>query len=54
MGIRVLISGSGKMGSEVLAAVCREEDLEPVGVVDLFAKGDNVSLPDGGRCPVWY
>src|SRR5207302_1074200 len=47
MGIRVLISGSGKMGSEVLAAVCREEDLEPVGVVDLFAKGDNVSLPDG-------
>jgi 4-hydroxy-tetrahydrodipicolinate reductase len=47
MTIRVLISGSGKMGREVLAAVCREPDLEPAGVVDLYAEGDSLSLPDG-------
>jgi len=47
MGIKVLVSGSGKMGTEVLAAVCREGGVEPVGVVDLFAKGDSISLPDG-------
>jgi 4-hydroxy-tetrahydrodipicolinate reductase len=47
MTIRVLISGSGKMGREVLAAVCREPELEPAGVVDLYADGDSVPLPDG-------
>ena len=47
MAIRVLVSGSGKMGREVLAAVCRADDLEPAGVVDLFAKGDSIALPDG-------
>jgi len=47
MTIRVLVSGSGKMGREVLAAVCREEGLEPVGVVDLYADGDSIPLPDG-------
>ena len=47
MTIRVLVSGSGKMGREVLAAVCREEGLEPAGVVDLYADGDLISLPDG-------
>src|SRR6266542_668539 len=47
MGIRVLVSGSGKMGSEVLAAVCREAELEPVGAVDLFANSDQIALPDG-------
>jgi 4-hydroxy-tetrahydrodipicolinate reductase len=45
--IRVLVSGSGKMGRELLAAVCREDNLEPVGVVDLYAGGDSISLPDG-------
>lgn len=47
MPIRVLVSGSGKMGREVLAAACREPDLEPVGVVDFFAKEDYIALPDG-------
>lgn len=47
MSVRVLISGSGKMGHEVLAAVCREDGLEPVGVVDAFATGDAISLPVG-------
>jgi 4-hydroxy-tetrahydrodipicolinate reductase len=53
MAIRVLVSGSGKMGREVLAAVCREDDLEPVGVVDLYAEGDSIALPHGaGDIPV--
>ena len=47
MTIRVLVSGSGKMGREVLAAVCREDGLEPAGVVDLYADSDSISLPDG-------
>lgn len=47
MTIRVLISGSGKMGCEVLAAVHREEGLKPVGVVDLYATGETIALPDG-------
>lgn len=47
MPIRVLVSGSGKMGHEVLAACCREPDLEPVGVVDFFAKEEYLPLPDG-------
>ena len=47
MPIKVLVSGSGRMGHEVLAAACREPDLEPVGVVDLFAKEDYIPLPDG-------
>jgi 4-hydroxy-tetrahydrodipicolinate reductase len=47
MAIRILVSGSGKMGREVLAAVCREEDLEPAGVVDAFATGETISLSDG-------
>lgn len=47
MPIRVLVSGSGRMGREVLAATCREPDMEPVGVVDLFAKEEYLPLPDG-------
>lgn len=45
MTIKVLISGSGNMGREVLDAVTREPDMEPVGVVDLFAKEDHVAVP---------
>lgn len=47
MPIRILVSGSGRMGREVLAATFREADMEPVGVVDLFAKEDFLPLPDG-------
>jgi 4-hydroxy-tetrahydrodipicolinate reductase len=53
MPIRVLVSGSGKMGREVLAALCRESDLEPVGVVDALASGKSIPLPDGsGELPL--
>jgi 4-hydroxy-tetrahydrodipicolinate reductase len=45
--IKVLISGTGKMGQEVLAAACREPDLEPVGVLCKFAREEYLSLPDG-------
>lgn len=53
MSIRVLVSGSGKMGREVLAAVFREDDLEAVGVVDGLATGDTIALPGGsGSLPL--
>ncbi len=51
MAIRVLISGNGQMGREVLALACREPDLEPVGVTDLFASDEYISLPGGSVIP---
>lgn len=49
MPVKVLVSGSGKMGREVLSAVSRERDMEPVGVVDALAGHEEyLSLPDGG------
>ena len=36
--ISVLVSGTGFMGREILAAVSREEDLEPVGVIEKFSR----------------
>jgi len=47
MTTRVLVSGSGRMGREVLAAVCREPDLTPVGAVDALARSSTIDLPDG-------
>ncbi len=46
--IRVVVSGTGFMGREVLAAVCGEEDLEPVGVIEKFSQEESVSLPTPG------
>jgi 4-hydroxy-tetrahydrodipicolinate reductase len=52
MTVRVLVSGSGKMGCEVLSAVSREDDMDPVGVVDLYADVGSIALPDGsGELP---
>jgi 4-hydroxy-tetrahydrodipicolinate reductase len=45
--IRVLVSGTGRMGREVLTAVCREPDLEPVGVLEKLSSEEYLSLPDG-------
>jgi 4-hydroxy-tetrahydrodipicolinate reductase len=50
--ISVLVSGTGFMGREVLAAVTREEDLEPVGVVEKFSTEGLISLPTGGAIPL--
>lgn len=47
MSITVMISGSGKMGREVLRAVAAEPGMEPVAAVDLFATEDHLPLPDG-------
>ena len=44
--IRVVVSGSGYMGREVLAALCREPDLQPVGVLEKFASEGEIMLPD--------
>ena len=50
--IRVLVSGSGRMGKEVLAAVCAAEDMLPVGVLQRRAQPAAVALPDGsGEVP---
>src|SRR3989304_3302215 len=45
--LRVVVSGTGRMGKEVLAAVCRDPDFEPVGVLEKFPAEAFVSLPDG-------
>ncbi len=45
--IRVVVSGTGKMGKEILAAVCADPDLEPVGVLEKFSAEEYLSLPDG-------
>ena len=52
--IRVVVHGAtGKMGQEVLAALCGEADLEPVGGVCLQSRGNTFSLPDGsGTIPL--
>lgn len=47
MTIKVLVSGSGKMGREVLHAVSAEADMEPVGVVDALSAEEYISLPGG-------
>jgi 4-hydroxy-tetrahydrodipicolinate reductase len=52
MAIRVVVSGTGNMGREVLAAVARERDMEPVGVLEKFFEGDELVAPDGRTLPV--
>ncbi len=52
MTIRVVVSGTGNMGREVLAAVARAPDMEPVGVIEKFAQGDAIDLPGGGSVPL--
>jgi 4-hydroxy-tetrahydrodipicolinate reductase len=50
--IRVVVSGSGYMGREVLAALVGEPDLEPVGVIEKFSTESAASLPGGGSIPM--
>jgi 4-hydroxy-tetrahydrodipicolinate reductase len=46
--IRVIVHGAiGKVGQEVVKAVCGEDDMQLAGAVDLKAAGDSLSLPDG-------
>ena len=46
--IRVVVHGAlGRVGQEVVKAVCREPDTQLVGAVELKAAGNSLSLPDG-------
>jgi len=50
MPIKVVVHGAaGKMGSEVLDALCADGELEAVGAVDLKAERERLPLPDGSR-----
>ncbi len=53
MSIRVVVSGTGNMGREVLAGVLHEPDFEPVGVLEKFSSEAQIALPDGsGTIPL--
>src|SRR3972149_9740710 len=47
MPLKGVVSGTGKMGRQVLAAVSAEPELEPVGVLSHLAGEEYLSLPDG-------
>jgi 4-hydroxy-tetrahydrodipicolinate reductase len=47
MAIRVVVSGTGNMGREVLAALNAESGMEPVGVLEKLSDAPGVPLPDG-------
>lgn len=48
---KVLVSGSGRMGREVLAAVAQQSDMQPVGCVDLLTAETHISVPGAGLIP---
>ena len=52
--IKVAVNGAlGKMGSEVVSALCKEPDMLPVAAVDPRADKDSLALPDGsGSIPL--
>ncbi len=50
--LRVIVSGTGRMGREVMAGVSRQEDMTVVGVLEKFAEGDRIALPDGRDVPL--
>ena len=52
--IRVVVHGAlGKVGREVIGALCRELDMDPVGGIDKVERGDSLDLPDGsGSIPL--
>ena len=51
--IKVVVHGaSGKVGQEVINALCLEPETQVVGAVDLKTSSDSLSLPDGsGKVP---
>ena len=52
--IRVVVRGaSGRMGQEVVKAVCQEPETQLAGAVEMKATGDSLNLPDGsGSVPL--
>jgi 4-hydroxy-tetrahydrodipicolinate reductase len=50
--IKVVVHGaSGRMGQEVINAICQEPDMQIVGAIDLKAAEDKLPLPDGSAVP---
>ena len=50
--IRVVVSGSGNMGSQVLGTVEAQDDLEPVGVIEpLGVEGSEITAASGATYP---
>jgi len=47
MAIRVAVSGVGRMGQQVLAALTQAPDLEPVAAVARTPRGQELALPQG-------
>ena len=52
--LKVAVNGAtGRMGREVIATLCREPDMEPVGAVCGRQRGASLDLPDGsGSIPL--
>ena len=51
--IRVLVNGAtGKMGTETVAAICREGGLSLVGATCHRERGNSLSIPGGGEVPL--
>ena len=45
--IKVAVNGAlGKMGTEVVSALCKEPDMLPAAAVDARADRDSLTLPD--------
>lgn len=48
--LKVIVHGAvGKMGQEVIRAVCRDPELEAVAGVDIYAEGTELRLPPDSR-----
>ena len=52
MTIRVVISGTGKMGRQLLETFTAAADAEVVGVLEKFSDGDRYALADGAEVPL--
>jgi 4-hydroxy-tetrahydrodipicolinate reductase len=51
--VKIVVRGAaGRMGQEVIKAICQESDMMLVGAVDLKVSGDSLQLPDSkGNVP---
>jgi 4-hydroxy-tetrahydrodipicolinate reductase len=50
--IKVLVHGAaGRVGQEVVKAVCQEPEMKLVGAVDIKATAEKLTLPDGSTVP---
>lgn len=52
MAIRVVVSGSGRMGRQVIESLDAAPDLEPVGVIEAQRPEGDVTLPSGRTLPM--